>query len=331
MPDSSLALIEGSDAYLRAARRARRARERTEKQARRDARAIYELQMREAVIRWTHERVSDAEIARRLGNGIPTIKRYRRLALERAIKRAAFPPTPLPPPKPPKPPPRPRLPKPPPPSPDDLRWERTLERYRRWRKRMGYPVTTPDAEPTPPMLPVPVGASRPSENEASGGGRSGTVLDPPEIVQLRKDCLHLRKAALPFDQMADLLGISEQEARQRTAEAINELQQSEHLNADMHRTLMIEQIDQMIAAIHAPATGRTLGNERIPVVYDAIDRMMKLMKQKADLLGISDPPPLDIRLKLQQLAEEGSYDIVDLEDIARDVLQAHKLRLPEFR
>ena len=136
---------------------------------------------------------------------------------------------------------------------------------------------------------------------------------------------------VPFDQMAELLGVTEQEARQRTAEAINAIQFSEQMNADMHRTLMIEQIEQMIQAIHAPATGKTLSGKPTPVVFEAIDKMLKLMKQKAELLGISEPPPLDIRIKLQQLAQEGSYDIVELEDIARDVLQAHKLRLPEFR
>jgi hypothetical protein len=31
------------------------------------------------------------------------------------------------------------------------------------------------------------------------------------------------------------------------------------------------------------------------------------------------------------LAAESGYDIVDLEEIAREVLQAHKLKLPEFR
>lgn len=160
---------------------------------------------------------------------------------------------------------------------------------------------------------------------------AGTVLDPPDVLQLRRDCLHLRKAMRPFSEIAEILGVSEQEARQRTAEAISELETSERLNADLERRLMIEQIDQMIAAIHPMSTGKMLNNERTPIVLEAIDRTLKLMKQKADLLGLSAPPAVDIRIRLQALADEGGYDIVDLEDIAKDVLTAHKIRLPEFR
>jgi hypothetical protein len=148
---------------------------------------------------------------------------------------------------------------------------------------------------------------------------------------MRAHCLKMKKAAVPYEKMAEILGISKEEAQRYSREAIQELQKSEQLNADLERRLMIEQIDQMIAAIHAPATGENLLGYRVTVVFEAIDRMLKLMKAKADLLGLSSPPAVDIRIKLQSIASESGYDIVDLEEIAREVLQAHKLKLPEFR
>lgn len=174
-------------------------------------------------------------------------------------------------------------------------------------------------------------ASGSRSRSRSGPSVSGEILDPPDVIQLRADALKLRKAMLPFPEIAELLGVSVPHARQAVAEAIQEIQKSEQFNADMHRQLMIEQIDQMIAAIHAPATGQLINGRRIMVDLGAIDRMLKLMQRKAELMGLTTTPAEDIKVKLQRLADEAGYDIVDLEEIAKDVLAAHKTRLPEFR
>jgi DNA-binding CsgD family transcriptional regulator len=246
-----------------------------------EARDIYELQMREAVIRWTQEQIPDKEIAQRLGQTVPEIKRYREDALAQSAQR-----------------------------------------YRTWG-RAG--LSTPPSR-KPRALPAP-GAS----SSSSSASMSGEVLDPQDVIEMRAHCLKMKKAAVPYEKMAEILGISREEAQKYSREAIAELQNSEQLNADLERRLMLEQIDQMIAAIHAPATGENLLGHRVTVVFDAIDKMLKLMKAKADLLGLSSPPAVDIRIKLQSIASESGYDIVDLEEIAREVLQAHKLKLPEFR
>lgn len=265
---------------------------------------IYDLQMREAVLRWTRAGLPDSDIAQRLGQSIPRIKRYREDAIRRATQRAL----------------------------DRAKTGPVLD------LSSGCSCLPPPRSKDSPRTPTsgwgPVSGQRrlsPPRSTYVPPGVSGEILDPPEVVQLRKDCLQLRKAMVPFDQMADLLGVSEQECRKRAAEALREIELSEHANADLERRLMIEQLDQMIAGIHAPATGRKLDGSPTMIDLGAIDRMLKLMKQKADLLGLSAPPAVDIRIRLQALADEGGYDIVDLEEIARDVLLAHKLKLPEFR
>lgn len=338
----------------------RRRRRRQRGYYRRQAKAIYELQMREAVMRWTHEKVPDPDIARRLGQTVSTIKKYRRESIERSAKRAAFtrtfevPATAVS-----------GLPSPYAlPAPEAPKSGRAFRAMKQQQRRARYPrAYWPDGSGvgqdggrTVPALPpgstdpsdpprwssssragggVPPTPPPPPRPPGGGGGSSphepDEILDPPDIVQLRKDCLMLRKSMIPFDIMAMKLGITEQEAKRYTAEALKQLTESEMMNADLERRLMIEQLDQMIAAIHPMSTGFDLQHGQRPVVLEAIDRMLKLMQKKADLLGISHVPASDIRLRLQALAEEQGYDILDLEDIARDVLQAHKIRLPEFR
>ena len=271
---------------------------------------IYDLQMRESIIRWTVEGVSDADIAKRLGQSVATIKKYRNLSRERSKQRAGEQSSMT----------TPRDPRSRSPWPEDGSPTRALPPGR----------TTPP--PPPPNEPPSAGGSGASFNShPSNSSVIGTVLDSPEQIQLRKDCLYLRKAMVPFDQMAEMLGVSEREVRVATAEALQELETSEISNADLERRLMIEQLDQMIAAIHPMSTGRTLTQQRTPVLFEAIDRTIKLLAKKAELMGISHPPAIDIRIRLQALADEGGYDIQDLEEVARDVLQAHKIRLPEFR
>jgi hypothetical protein len=173
-------------------------------------------------------------------------------------------------------------------------------------------------------------SSSSSPHGSSPHSSSGEVLDSPDALIMRQECLRLRKAMIPYDIMAQALHITTKEAKQYTSEALIELQESEELNTDLHRQLMIAQIDQMIAAIHAPSTGSHLDGTPVPVMLEAIDRMLKLMKQKAELLGLNTPVAVDIRIRLQSLAAEGGYDIVELEDIAKEVLQAHKVKLPDF-
>lgn len=226
--------------------------------------------MRRAVLQGLHAGRTRAQLARELGQTQTTIGKYRKLALDASIARAA-------------------------------------------EKRMS---------PDPP---------RPRRALPSGPAQQGEVLDSPDVAHLKRECLRLRKAMLGFDDIGLLLGISERKAREYANAAIAALEASENLGADLERRLMIEQLDQMIQAIHPLSTGRDLSGASRPIVLEAVDRMLKLMKQKADLLGISNPPAVDLRIRLQALAADGGYDIVDLEDLAREVISAHKIKVPEFR
>jgi predicted transcriptional regulator len=318
---------------------------------------IVRLELRRAVLLGLNQGLSKQDVARRLGySNTRIVSRCFNESIRASIKRVrlrhfqqALPPPRPPDPRPPPPPPVPCL------SPVEspkislpLPWylvesPPSLSRPRKRSRRMMYntdplprafPAPSPDGpDDDDDRAASPPGASRASSRSSSSSSPSvsGELLPPPDVLQLRSDALKLRKAMIPFDEMAELLGVSESQARKAVQEALHDLQTSEALNADMQRQLMIEQIEQMIAAIHAPATGRLINGKPVMIDLGAIDRMLKLLQRKAELMGLTYAPAEDIKVKLQRLAEEAGYDIVELEDIARDVLQAHKLRLPEFR
>lgn len=149
-------------------------------------------------------------------------------------------------------------------------------------------------------------------------------IPPKEVREYRRLCLDLRKQAMPYDEIASVVGITEQEARRFTAEALSFLQDSETTNTELERRLMVEQIDAMIRAGYKLATKKN-GDPN----FDAQDRIIKLLDRKAKLLGLDQVPAQDIRVKLQELAAEANYDLRELEDIARHVLARHRFTMIE--
>lgn len=323
--------------------RARRT-NRQKKYYRKQAEAIYDLQMREAVIRLTYEGVPDRDIAKQLGQSVSTIRKYRRQSIRRAGRRShemaiSGPPPPVIR--------RTVLPQPPITHPRRLTVSADYRPLRAWpvgTARVSSPRALPPrggssfgsgaldpsdcGDPGAASASAPPAASAPPTAGPGPTPVSGTVLeDTPEIVQLRKDCLFLRKAMIPFDKMAERLGISEQEARQRTYEALDELRTSEMHHADLERQLMLEQINEMILAVRPPAIGY---DGTRPPIFEAVDRMVKLLKQKAELMGLTNPPAVDLMIRLQAMASEGGYDITELQEIARERLAKRKIHLPEF-
>jgi DNA-binding CsgD family transcriptional regulator len=297
----------------------------------RQAQAIYALQMREAATRLKLEGRTDPEIAQDLGQTVSTVRRYRTQAVKRSAARERI---------------RREYGELEPPAETAAEEDARLRREHAARKAAGWkpPVSAVHRAARWPegdgagasralSLPAPADSGSAGPPPGGSGGRPpDEVLDPPDAdeytEQMRRECLWLRKAAIPFDQMALKLGISERDARRYTFEALRHLQESEMNNADLERRLLIEQLDDMIRAVRPLAVG---GDGGRPPILEAVDRMLKLFKQKSDLMGLSQAPAVDIMIRLQGLAEEGGYDIIELEDIARDVLSAHKIRLPEFR
>lgn len=151
----------------------------------------------------------------------------------------------------------------------------------------------------------------------------GEVLDPPEERAFILQAFALRKRALPLDEIAELTGRTEAECRKAVNKRLRELDQDEMSEASGARRMMLEQIDSMIAAITVPATGRDIDGNASPVILEAIDRMIKLLDQKAKLLGLNAPQKIDLASRIEVLAAESGYDVEELRQITVEVLQSY--------
>lgn len=154
----------------------------------------------------------------------------------------------------------------------------------------------------------------------------GEIIDPPDEIAFRKLAFDLRKRALPFSQVAEITGRTEEQCRRAVKHVLRSLEQDELADTALAKRMMLEQIDSMIAAITVPATGRDIDGHAHDVAYEAIDRMLKLLDQKAKLLGLHAPQRVDLNHRIEVLAQETGYDIEELRDIAADVLKRYQTR-----
>lgn len=263
----------------------------TESWYKRKSRAIYELQMREYVVRRRREGASFDQIATEIQQSTTTVQRYYKAAVDRAVELVPY---------------------------DNGPQERD-DHY--GRRTGGY---TPGRGPARDRR-------RGKYRKRTEKAAEGEVLMSPDEKIIREKCLLLIKAQQPYPVIGHALGITEAQARRYVHEELLRIEREELNNADLERRLMVEQINQMIAAIHPRATGQRIVDGEIvlfPAEYDAVDRMLKLFKQKADLMGLNQMPLVDIRIRLKMLAEENGYDYDIIEEISREVLPKYNLKLP---
>jgi len=142
----------------------------------------------------------------------------------------------------------------------------------------------------------------------------GTVIEPPDTMRLKREILDLRKRALPYDYIADQLGITPEEAKSLGMQAIRGLGGDEINDIELAKRLQIEQIDAMIAGIYPKA---------INGMFEAIDRMVKLLDAKAKLLGLNAATKIDIENRLVIMADQMGADIDELREIAKEVIAGY--------
>jgi hypothetical protein len=166
----------------------------------------------------------------------------------------------------------------------------------------------------------------PREHWRPDSGIEGEILDPPDVEQFKRDAFELRKRALPWDEIARLLGRSVGACQEAVRSKLRAMEYDELADTQLARRMMLEQIDSMIAAITVPATGKDIDGKPAPVVLDAIDRMSRLLDQKAKLLGLNAPQRVDITRRIEEMAEETGYDINELRDLASSVIKSYAAR-----
>lgn len=149
------------------------------------------------------------------------------------------------------------------------------------------------------------------------------ALAPKESdLILHKKAYDLRKRALPFDEIGQLLGITESEARKAVRQRVTELDSLELESADESRNIMVAQIDSMMAALMPDAIGTDYLGAPKKVIYEAVDRMVKLMDAKAKLLGLNSATKVDMTVRLKEWASQAGYDFEEVADVAAEVISS---------
>lgn len=176
----------------------------------------------------------------------------------------------------------------------------------------------PIPPPAPPAPPSPV----------SGWSSPVAPLEEPEKDEkkeaeqkLQRTAFLLRKRAMAWGDIATVLKTDEEIIRKLVHKELIRLENNDVSDVGLLRRMHLEQLDAMMAAIMTKSTGRKANGERVAPDLQAMDRMMKLMEQKAKLLGLNAPQAVDINQRIEILALEFEYDVDELKDIARDVIQ----------
>lgn len=104
----------------------------------------------------------------------------------------------------------------------------------------------------------------------------------------QRQALELRKGGATYRAIADALGYRGPQGAQAAVESALKLTLQEP--ADRVRQLELERLDTMVLALWSGVRGGDLGT---------IDRMLKLMKRRAELLG------LDMPVKLEHTGPDG--------------------------
>ena len=158
-----------------------------------------------------------------------------------------------------------------------------------------------------------------------GSTKSSSAISPV-LIDLHQKVWELRKRMLPFDEIAILAGITEQQARNIVKQRLSELDTRELQSVEQARALMVAQIDDMIRAVVPDAIGKDLQGNPARVDYKAVDKMLNLMDAKAKLMGLNSATHIDLTIRLKQFAEEHQYDYREVEDVAAEVLAARSQR-----
>ena len=163
-------------------------------------------------------------------------------------------------------------------------------------------------------------STRPGQHSTSDGVPlvSGEILPNPDLHQLQKDAFDLRTRAVPYHEIADVLGISESEARKAVKNRLHYLESDELTETALARRLQLEQIELLLRSVMADALGET-GLDRL-TVYKAMDRVMSLMETRAKLLGLNAPQKIDLEQRLVSISVEMKYDLDELKEIASEVV-----------
>lgn len=175
------------------------------------------------------------------------------------------------------------------------------------------------AKPLPHLTGTPsAGVVRPGL-VVSATSSPGVPAIPDPATQ--KQAFYLRARGVPSDEIAELLGIPESDAERAIMAWSDRLNASEINTTETARRVQLAQLDTTLRALSPHATGVNEDGSPHPLDLFAVDRYLKVLDQKAKLLGLNAVQRVDINQRLEMIASEGQYDLEDLQELLVEVLR----------
>lgn len=143
------------------------------------------------------------------------------------------------------------------------------------------------------------------------------TIKATQAIDRQFDALELRKAGHTFQSIADRLGYATADSAYKSVQAAMQktLRQA---GSEEVRALELERLDRMQLAIWPAALGSApeAGGKPVPPHGDSIDRVLKIMKRRAELLGLDAP------VNLRHAGHDGGplLDLSSLSDNDLDIL-----------
>ena len=152
---------------------------------------------------------------------------------------------------------------------------------------------------------------------------TGTVVAPAKWTdpKFQREAFKLRQRALPLVDIAELLGCTERDVERGVTLHVQRLNESEANDVEIARRVQVEQLDAAIRAILPFSTGVSETGDPHALSFEAMDKLVRLLEAKAKLLGLNTPQRIDIRMRLEAIAETGQYDLQELIEIYQEVVK----------
>lgn len=121
-----------------------------------------------------------------------------------------------------------------------------------------------------------------------------------EAAQRRVDALRHRQRGLSYRSIAAQLSISEGQARQDVKRALGDLAKEQRLETMSLRQLELSRLDDLYLGLAPNITLKFDKEGKLiePLNLDAVDRALKIIEQRAKLLGLYAPTKIDMGIEL---------------------------------
>lgn len=180
----------------------------------------------------------------------------------------------------------------------------------------------PPPPPTPP----------PTENNPSRSPNNPHAITVFQVrpnsryyYEQRREAFRLRKAGNTYDDIADKIGCSPQEAQKMVRGQLSEIHVDEYTDRELARRMHLERLDALMSAVWPSAT-RT-PTEKFPDQgpdLEASRTALRILERQSKLLGLDSPAKIDISDRIRVIAERNG---VDYEDMMQYVRESAKLKL----